>query len=431
MPESVSSNRNNQVISNLINGDLRLYGRYDNKEFGASVEVYNNAYVEYIAIVEGKTSMVPANKAKHITAVLDLEPEYIEDENNLIEIKGTDLVLENTSYKLFPELKGKVKLEESEFDNLDILNADFELKDEEQNTDLLAGELDFAYGIDKDLPVSFKYEKADIEENDLNSFEAKLTVKDFWNKTDLLNSTVNINAKNFSSNMIYGGNLNYLSTIENYDLDSKLELGNRTKQLYLYGRTNIQPNRAIYSIFSKVLVGCTSNTEFKATIKVDDYIREILSDLEVEPEYQDTDLMDCVVHMHDYKINEIDGIVDLDRVDTLKQFDGVVDIIIPVNKDIESTVVVPIIVSNKDIDIIDGSLSFGERQVSDLYSVIHVLNDRYIKPEPTDEFLIVDTIEDLMDLPKDMLIPGMKVFVKSLKKEYRLNGSRKGNKNNG
>ena len=226
MPESVSSNRNNQVISNLINGDLRLYGRYDNKEFGASVEVYNNAYVEYIAIVEGRTSMVPANKAKHITAVLDLEPEYIEDENNLIEIKGTDLVLENTSYKLFPELKGKVKLEESEFDNLDILNADFELKDEEQNTDLITGELDFAYGIDKDLPVSFKYEKADIEENDLNSFEAKLTVKDFWNKTDLLNSTVNINAKNFSSNMIYGGNLNYLSTIENYDLDSKLELNN-------------------------------------------------------------------------------------------------------------------------------------------------------------------------------------------------------------
>ncbi len=83
MPESVSSNRNNQVISNLINGDLRLYGRYDNKEFGASVEVYNNAYVEYIAIVEGRTSMVPANKAKHITAVLDLEPEYIEDENNI------------------------------------------------------------------------------------------------------------------------------------------------------------------------------------------------------------------------------------------------------------------------------------------------------------------------------------------------------------
>ena len=91
MPESVSSNRNNQVISNLINGDLRLYGRYDNKEFGASVEVYNNAYVEYIAIVEGRTSMVPANKAKHITAVLDLEPEYIEDENNLIEFCNSSL----------------------------------------------------------------------------------------------------------------------------------------------------------------------------------------------------------------------------------------------------------------------------------------------------------------------------------------------------
>ena len=51
------------------------------------------------------------------------------------------------------------------------------------------------------------------------------------------------------------------------------------------------------------------------------------------------------------------------------------------------------------------------------------INDKYIKPEPTDDFLVVDSMNDLLDIPREMLKPGMKVYVKETKREYRLGGS--------
>ena len=39
--------------------------------------------------------------------------------------------------------------------------------------------------------------------------------------------------------------------------------------------------------------------------------------------------------------------------------------------------------------------------------------------------MIVDTMNDLLEMPRELLRPGMKVYVKETKREYRLAGGRR------
>ena len=161
-----------------------------------------------------------------------------------------------------------------------------------------------------------------------------------------------------------------------------------------------------------------------AAVTVDDYIKELLCDVDIDPEYEDYDILDCVVNMHDYITSEINGAVELEHYHTFRQFSGVIDIILPSNTDIDASVTVPVIVNGYYKDL-PGKVTTGNRQLEDIYSEIHVINTRYVKPEPTDDFMIVDTMNDLLEMPRELLRPGMKVYVKETKREYRLAGGRR------
>ena len=111
--------------------------------------------------------------------------------------------------------------------------------------------------------------------------------------------------------------------------------------------------------------------------------------------------------MHDYITSEINGAVELEHYHTFRQFSGMIDIILPSNTDIDASVTVPVIVNGYYKDL-PGKVTTGNRQLEDIYSEIHVINTRYVKPEPTDDVMI-----------------GMKVYVKETKREYRLAGGRR------
>lgn len=414
----------------ILKGDFFFVGGWHAYDIPASITVKNNAFVEYISMIKGKLTHIPTDVVQDIQGDLSIGKKYVDDQNQ-IDING-DTNLEESQYRFFPDLKGRLFFKENDH-NIDLdssvkLQASF--IEDSTNSDIDSNKIGFNGSItipdSRVLDVlrncSLDYTSANLEEDDKNTIISQITVKDFWSQTDL-DSNVNVNADAFSRTLFVVDDVIYLATVDNYDLDCDLNVSDKNiKQLYLYGRVGIQQNRYPYSIYSRMIVPCTSNTEFIAAVTVDDYIKELLCDVDIDPEYNDYDLLDCVVNMHDYVKPEINGSVELEHYHTFRQFSGVIDIVIPNGEDFQASVTVPIIVNGVYKDI-PGSVTTGNRQLEDIYSEIHILNDRYVKPEPTDDFMVVATMNDLLDIPRELLKPGMKVYVKETKREYRLGGS--------
>ena len=414
----------------ILKGEFFFVGGWHAYDIPASITVKNNAFVEYIAMIKGKLTHTPTDVVKDIQGDFSIGKKYIDDQNQ-IDING-ETNLEESTYRLFPDLKGQMifdkKVDYTDLDSSVKLQANF--IEDDNNTEIEHDKTWFSGAITvpsiRALDIlrncNLEYAKAELEESISNSIPAQITVKDFWSSTDI-NSNVNLNADAFNRTLFVVDDLIYLATISNYDLKCDLDITDKNvRQLYLYGRVGIQSNQYIYSMYSKMLVPCTSNTEFAASITVDDYIKELLGDLQIDPEYENYDLLDSVVHMHDYVTPEIDGTVFLSHYHTFRQFNGLIDIVIPYEEELEGFITVPVIVNGCYKDI-PGSVITGNRQLEDIYSEIHILNDKYIKPEPTDDFLVIDSMNDLLDIPREMLKPGMKVYVKETKREYRLGGS--------
>ena len=434
MPDIENFDETNRIRfkQNILKGEFFFVGGWHAYDVPAKVKVKNNSYVQYISMIKGKLTHIPTDVVKDLQGEITIGKKYIDDLNQ-IDING-DIDLEESTFRLFPDLKGQMIFDkgvsETDLESTVKLHANF--IEDTNNPDIDQDKVGFTSSItvptvralDILKKCNFNYVKSELEESDTNTIVSQITVKDFWSVKDL-DSTVSINADMFNRTLFVVDDLIYLGAIENYDLDCNLDISDKNlKQLYLYGRCCIQSNRYPYSIYSKLVVPCTSNTEFLAAVTVDDYIKELLCDVDIDPEYEDYDLLDGVVHMHDYVKPEINGSVYLEHYHTFRQFNGVIDIIIPSGKDFKATVTVPVIVNGIYKDL-PGKVTTGNRQLEDIYSEIHVLNTRYVKPEPTDDFMIVETMNDLLDIPRELLRPGMKVYVKETKREYRLAGGRR------
>lgn len=434
MPDIENFDETNRIRfkQNILKGEFFFVGGWHAYDVPAQVKVKNNSYVQYISMIKGKLTHVPTDVVKDLQGDFTIGKKYIDDLNQ-IDING-DIDLEESTFRLFPDLKGQMIFDkgvsETDLESTVKLHANF--IEDINNPDIDQDKVGFTSSVtvpavralDILRKCNLDYVQAELEETEKNTIISQITVKDFWSAKDL-DSTVNINADTFGRTLFVVDDLIYLGTIDNYDLDCNLEISDKNlKQLYLYGRCCIQSNRYPYSIYSKLVVPCTSNTEFLAAVTVDDYIKELLCDVDIDPEYEDYDILDGVVHMHDYITSEINGAVELEHYHTFRQFSGMIDIILPSNTDINASVTVPVIVNGYYKDL-PGKVTTGNRQLEDIYSEIHVVNTRYVKPEPTDDFMIVDTMNDLLEMPRELLRPGMKVYVKETKREYRLAGGRR------
>ena len=434
MPDIENFDETNRIRfkQNILKGEFFFVGGWHAYDVTAQVKVKNNSYVQYISMIKGKLTHVPTDVVKDLQGEFTIGKKYIDDLNQ-IDING-DIDLEESTFRLFPDLKGQMIFDkgvsETDLESTVKLHANF--IEDINNPDIDQDKVGFTSSItvpavralDILRKCNLDYVQAELEETEKNTIISQITVKDFWSTKDL-DSTVNINSDTFGRTLFVVDDLIYLGTIDNYDLDCNLEISDKNlKQLYLYGRCCIQSNRYPYSIYSKLVVPCTSNTEFLAAVTVDDYIKELLCDVDIDPEYEDYDILDGVVHMNDYITSEINGAVELEHYHTFRQFSGMIDIILPSNTDIDASVTVPVIVNGYYKDL-PGKVTTGNRQLEDIYSEIHVINTRYVKPEPTDDFMIVDTMNDLLEMPRELLRPGMKVYVKETKREYRLAGGRR------
>lgn len=434
MPDIENFDETNRIRfkQNILKGEFFFVGGWHAYDVPAKVKVKNNSYVQYISMIKGKLTHVPTDVVKDLQGDFTIGKKYIDDLNQ-IDING-DIDLEESTFRLFPDLKGQMIFDkgvsETDLESTVKLHANF--IEDINNPDIDQDKVGFTSSVtvpavralDILRKCNLDYVQAELEETEKNTIISQITVKDFWSTKDL-DSTVSINADTFGRTLFVVDDLIYLGTIDNYDLDCNLEISDKNlKQLYLYGRCCIQSNRYPYSIYSKLVVPCTSNTEFLAAVTVDDYIKELLCDVDIDPEYEDYDILDGVVHMHDYITSEINGAVELEHYHTFRQFSGMIDIILPSNTDINASVTVPVIVNGYYKDL-PGKVTTGNRQLEDIYSEIHVINTRYVKPEPTDDFMIVDTMNDLLEMPRELLRPGMKVYVKETKREYRLAGGRR------
>lgn len=434
MPDIENFDETNRIRfkQNILKGEFFFVGGWHAYDVPAKVKVKNNSYVQYISMIKGKLTHIPTDVIKDLQGEITIGKKYIDDLNQ-IDING-DIDLEESTFRLFPDLKGQMIFDkgvsETDLESTVKLHANF--IEDINNPDIDQNKIGFTSSVtvptvralDILRKCNFDYVQSELEETNSNTIISQITVKDFWSVKDL-DSTVNINADTFNRTLFVVDDLIYLGTIENYDLDCNLDISDKNlKQLYLYGRCCIQSNRYPYSIYSKLVVPCTSNTEFLAAVTVDDYIKELLCDVDIDPEYEDYDLLDGVVHMYDYVKPEINGSVYLEHYHTFRQFNGVIDIIIPSGEDFKATVTVPVVVNGIYKDL-PGKVTTGNRQLEDIYAEIHVLNTRYVKPEPTDDFMIVETMNDLLDIPRELLRPGMKVYVKETKREYRLAGGRR------
>lgn len=434
MPDIENFDETNRIRfkQNILKGEFFFVGGWHAYDVPAQVKVKNNSYVQYISMIKGKLTHVPTDVVKDLQGEFTIGKKYIDDLNQ-IDING-DIDLEESTFRLFPDLKGQMIFDkgvsETDLESTVKLHANF--IEDINNPDIDQDKVGFTSSVtvpavralDILRKCNLDYVQSELEETEKNTIISQITVKDFWSIKDL-DSTVSINADTFGRTLFVVDDLIYLGTIDNYDLDCNLEISDKNlKQLYLYGRCCIQSNRYPYSIYSKLVVPCTSNTEFLAAITVDDYIKELLCDVDIDPEYEDYDILDGVVNMHDYITSEINGAVELEHYHTFRQFSGMIDIILPSNTDIDASVTVPVIVNGYYKDL-PGKVTTGNRQLEDIYSEIHVINTRYVKPEPTDDFMIVDTMNDLLEMPRELLRPGMKVYVKETKREYRLAGGRR------
>lgn len=434
MPDIENFDETNRIRfkQNILKGEFFFVGGWHAYDVPAKVKVKNNSYVQYISMIKGKLTHIPTDVIKDLQGEITIGKKYIDDLNQ-IDING-DIDLEESTFRLFPDLKGQMIFDkgvsETDLESTVKLHANF--IEDINNPDIDQDKVGFTSSVtvptvralDILKKCNFNYVQSELEETNNNTIVSQITVKDFWSVKDL-DSTVSINADTFNRTLFVVDDLIYLGAIENYDLDCNLDISDKNlKQLYLYGRCCIQSNRYPYSIYSKLVVPCTSNTEFLAAVTVDDYIKELLCDVDIDPEYEDYDLLDGVVHMYDYVKPEINGSVYLEHYHTFRQFNGVIDIIIPSGKDFKATVTVPVIVNGIYKDL-PGKVTTGNKQLEDIYAEIHVLNTRYVKPEPTDDFMIVETMNDLLDIPRELLRPGMKVYVKETKREYRLAGGRR------
>ena len=114
MPDIENFDETNRIRfkQNILKGEFFFVGGWHAYDVSAQVKVKNNSYVQYISMIKGKLTHVPTDVVKDLQGDFTIGKKYIDDLNQ-IDING-DIDLEESTFRLFPDLKGQMIFDRSE-----------------------------------------------------------------------------------------------------------------------------------------------------------------------------------------------------------------------------------------------------------------------------------------------------------------------------